>query len=163
VTRIARLADASEEIVAAVLDLNRRNVIALSKLDRVTLGHLISEAFQATFIGNGDAFLLAFDQDAKLSSPNFHWFRAHYGRFIYVDRVVVSEHARAKGLARLLYQDLFDAARSAGQKMVTCEVNVEPPNPVSDAFHAAFAFEEVGRDWLESGKLVRYLVKRTAG
>ncbi len=41
-----------------------------------------------------------------------------------------------------------------------CEVNLEPPNPVSDAFHEALGFTEVGRAAIHDGKkLVRYLVK----
>jgi hypothetical protein len=32
-------------------------------------------------IGNGDAFLIAFDQRAACDSPNFLWFRQRYRRF----------------------------------------------------------------------------------
>jgi predicted GNAT superfamily acetyltransferase len=37
-----------------------------------------------------------------------------------------------------------------------CEVNAEPPNPASDAFHAAMGFAEVGSATLGGGKQVRY-------
>ncbi|TIP69850.1 MAG: GNAT family N-acetyltransferase, partial [Mesorhizobium sp.] len=72
--------------------------------------------------------------------PNFLWFRERYPRFVYVDRVVVAGEARGRGHARRLYEDLFDHALRAGQTIVTCEVNAEPPNPASDAFHAALGF-----------------------
>ena len=63
-----------------------------------------------------------------------------------------------QGLARALYADAFAAARAAGAPVVCCEVNVDPPNPGSDAFHAALDFVEVGRAMLvERKKLVRYL------
>ena len=40
-----------------------------------------------------------------------------------------------------------------------CEVNCDPPNPVSDAFHAALGFREIGRARIvERSKTVRYLI-----
>jgi uncharacterized protein len=105
-----------------------------------------------------DAFLLAFDQDAPYDSPNFLWFRARYPRFVYIDRIAVTPSARGRGLARLLYCDLFDAARRRGHTHIACEVNVDPPNPTSDAFHAALGFVEVGCASIHDGsKTVRYL------
>ena len=120
--------------------------------------HLIGQAFLALRIGGVDAFLLAFDQDAAYDSPNFLWFRAHYPRFVYVDRVVCSLAARRRGHARALYYQLFEAASCAGHRRVVCEVNKDPPNPASDAFHAALGFAEVGTATLHGGgRTVRYL------
>jgi hypothetical protein len=43
---------------------------------------------------------------------------------------------------------------------VVCEVNSDPPNPASDAFHAAMEFSEVGRAAIHHGsKTVRYLAR----
>jgi uncharacterized protein len=115
-------------------------------------------AFLARRIGDLDAFLLAFDQDAPYDSPNFLWFRARHARFIYVDRIVVAAAARGRGYARLLYRGLFDAASQAGHDRVVCEVNARPPNPESDAFHAALGFAEVGSASIHNNsKTVRYL------
>ncbi len=105
--------------------------------------------------GDADALLLAFDRDAAYDNPNFNWFKARYPRFVYVDRIVVAASARGRGLARALYLDLF--ARSAGHERVVCEINAEPPNPASDAFHAALGFAAVGSARLPgTGKTVRY-------
>ena len=98
-----------------------------------------------------DAFLLAFDQDAHYDSPNFLWFRARYPRFVYVDRIVVAIAARGRGYARRLYDDLFEHAAAAGHDRVVCEVNTQPPNPASDAFHAALGFVEVGTASVHDG------------
>ena len=63
-----------------------------------------------------------------------------------------------KGLAARLYDALFDAARAAGHSHVVCEVNSDPPNPGSDAFHFARGFEIVGEAHLDDrGKTVRYM------
>ena len=143
---------------AAILELNNAHAQELSWLDRGRLAQLIAAAFLARRIGHLDAFLLAFDQDAPYDSPNFLWFRARYPRFVYIDRIAVATSARGRGFARLLYRDLFDEARRRGHARVVCEVNLAPPNPASDAFHAALGFVEVGRGSIHDGsKTVRYL------
>jgi len=75
-----------------------------------------------------------------------------------VDRIVVASSARGRGCARRLYQDLFEYAVRAGHERVVCEVNISPPNPASDAFHAALGFVEVGTAGVYDGsRTVRYL------
>jgi predicted GNAT superfamily acetyltransferase len=144
-----------------MLALNNAHARELSWLEPERLEHLVSEAFLARRIGELDAFLLALDQDADYDSPNFLWFRARYPRFVYVDRIVVASSARGRGHARRLYDDLFEHARRAGQQRVVCEVNAIPPNPESDAFHAALGFVEVGTASIHGGsKTVRYLLRR---
>jgi len=104
------------------------------------------------------AFLLAFTADADYDSPNFLWFRERHARFVYTDRVVVAAEARGHGLARALYADLFARAGSDRHSLACCEVNIDPPNPASDRFHAALGFTEAGRATTPACKTVRYLV-----
>ena len=99
----------------------------------------------AVSIGNGAGLLITFDQDADYGSPNFLWFRERLERFVYVDRIVVDGAARGRGYARQLYEALFETSRAAGHDLVTCEVNLDPPNPGSDVFHARMGFEVVGQ------------------
>ena len=99
-----------EALGKALLALNNAHAQELSWLEAERLEYLISEAFFARRIGRLDAFLLAFDQDARYDSPNFTWFRARYPRFVYVDRIVVAPSARGRGCARRLYDDLFEHA-----------------------------------------------------
>jgi predicted GNAT superfamily acetyltransferase len=66
---------------------------------------------------------------------------------------------RGQGVARCLYNAIFDAARQAGHQRVLCEVNIRPANAPSDAFHAALGFAELGRATLKGGKTVRYLAR----
>ncbi len=142
----------------ALLALNNDNAVALSWLECDRLHHLVAQSFRATRIGMVDAMLLAFDQSADYDSPNFLWFRERYQKFVYVDRVVVVPQARGRGYARKLYRDLFVEACKYGHDSVVCEVNSSPPNPESDAFHAALGFAEVGSGSIHNGtKTVRYL------
>ncbi|MBZ9895185.1 MULTISPECIES: GNAT family N-acetyltransferase [unclassified Mesorhizobium] len=146
---------------AAILALNNEHAAELSWLEPERLSFLLGEAFYARRIGALEAFIMTFDQGARYDSPNFLWFRERYERFVYVDRVVVAAQARGRGHARLLYQDLFEHATRAGHALVTCEVNADPPNPASDAFHAALGFTEVGDAVIHGGKkAVRYYVRR---
>ncbi|UCI05076.1 GNAT family N-acetyltransferase [Mesorhizobium sp. B1-1-8] len=158
---IEKVAPADE---AAILVLNNEHAAELSWLEPERLSFLLGEAFYARRIGALEAFIMTFDQDADYDSPNFLWFRDRYPQFVYVDRVVVAAEARGRGHARRLYEDLFDHVRRAGQTIVTCEVNADPPNPVSDAFHAALGFTEVGDAVIHGGKKsVRYFARPTAG
>jgi uncharacterized protein len=148
----------TEPLGQALLELNNAHAQELSWLEPERLEYLVGEAFLARRIGDLDAFMLAFDQNARYDSPNFLWFRARYPRFVYVDRIVVAASARGRGWARRLYHDLFEHAVRSGHDRVVCEVNKIPPNPASDAFHAALGFTEVGTASVDDGsRTVRYL------
>jgi predicted GNAT superfamily acetyltransferase len=149
-----------EAVQAALLDLNNANARETSLLTSLSWHSLIREAFSATCVPGPGALLLAFDQDADYHSPNFKWFHGRFSRFVYVDRIIVAQTHRGQGLAGDLYWDLFERARAADHDRIVCEVNLVPPNPGSDAFHARMGFTEVGRATLDNaGKTVRYLEK----
>jgi predicted GNAT superfamily acetyltransferase len=149
------------DIEPAILALNNEHAEELSWLEPGRLSELVERAFYARRIGDLEAFLLAFDQEADYDSPNFQWFKARYTRFVYVDRIAVAAAARGRGHARRLYEDLFDIAAQKGHDIVVCEVNSDPPNPASDAFHAALGFAEIGSASIHGGKKsVRYFAKK---
>jgi len=159
----------------SLLALNNDHAIELSPLTLTELDLLIRESFFSATINDSDALLIAFDQSSRYQHVNFLWFRAFFEKarqekansektadanFVYIDRVVTSPAARGKGYARALYTDLFQRAKSAGHTRVACEVNLDPPNPVSDAFHASLDFSEVGRAAIHNNtKTVRYLLR----
>jgi uncharacterized protein len=141
----------------AILALNQSSVAETSVMDRAGLQALVDVAFHVGLRGRGrEAFLIALDDRSAHGGLNFNWFRTRYPRFVYVDRIVVAAEARGRGHARSLYGELIAKAQSAGHTLLCCEVNVDPPNEVSLAFHTAMGFEEVGRAALP-GKTVAYL------
>lgn len=155
-----------------LLALNNAHATELSPLTLDRFNHLIQQSFYAVAIGEADALLLTFDQSADYDSPNFLWLRAHFAaaptplgvpinsNFVYVDRIVTAPAARGRGYARALYADLFQRAKSAGHTRIVCEVNFDPPNPASDAFHASLGFQEIGRATIHNHtKSVRYLLR----
>lgn len=147
---------------ARVLALNTAHVVELSPLDEQSLAALLDGSFYAARIGNLDALLIALDENhATYTSPNYLWFRQRYHRFVYVDRIVVADHARGKGYAKRLYRDLMARATLAGHEVLVCEVNSEPPNAASEAFHAFLGFKVVGTATINGGaKTVSYLARR---
>ncbi len=147
----------------ALLTLNNDHARELSPLTAGKWAHLLGQAFLACRIG-GDALLIAFDQEADYDSPNFLWFRERFACFVYIDRIVVAPAARGRGHARRLYEHLFARAAAAEHTSVVCEVNQEPPNPASDAFHRALGFKVIGSAAIHGGaKQVRYFARDLPG
>jgi predicted GNAT superfamily acetyltransferase len=140
--------DADRRDWPATLALNESSVAQLSPMDEPRLAQLVRAACYFRVVEEGGvvaAFLLGFRKGADYDSPNFLWFDERYDDFVYVDRVVVDAAFRGRGLADRLYDDFEAFARGLGVGRVTCEVNVEPPNPVSLRFHERRGFREVGR------------------
>lgn len=105
--------------------------------------------------GRVAAFLLAMREAAPYLNDNYAWFAARFPQFIYVDRIVVGAEFAGMKIGSRLYDDLFGYARSQGIKAITCEYNLQPPNPASQRFHEKFGFKELGRQWVAHGtKLV---------
>ncbi len=149
--------DSSVSLSQALLALNNAHAQELSWLDAGGLRSLVGASFVAERAGLGDALLIAFDEGGDYDSPNFLWFRERYTRFVYVDRVVTNAAARGRGLARKLYAGLIARALDAGHGRIVCEVNADPPNPASEAFHKSLGFQPVGSAILANGKTVTYL------
>jgi uncharacterized protein len=144
-----------------LLRVNNSSARETSMLTRDKLDRMISLARVATLVEPSAAFLLAFAENDEFDRGHFLWFKSRFDKFLYIDRIVVAEDRRRLGLGRLLYSDLFKRAEELGHKSVVCEVNLQPPNPISDRFHAAQGFDEVGRAAIENGaKTVRYLLRR---
>jgi predicted GNAT superfamily acetyltransferase len=141
-----------------ILALNAESVHFLSPLSAQQLEHLHAHAIYHKVVIDSQcvvAFLLALAPGAPYDSINYRWFAARYANFLYVDRIVVSQAARGKGLASLLYEDLFHMARAHGFAQVVCEFDIDPPNPVSETLHRGFGFTQVGTQLVAGGsKLV---------
>lgn len=144
--------------LSEILALNKESVRFLSPLSAPQLEHLHRHAAYHKVILDGKcvvAFLLALAPGAPYDSVNYQWFAARFPNFLYVDRIVVSKAFRGKGLASVLYRDLFDTARASGFAQVVCEFDIDPPNPVSEVFHRRFGFNQVGTQRVAGGsKLV---------
>lgn len=99
-------------------------------------------------------FLLALDPGSEYSSENYDWFEDRGLDHLYVDRIVLGERARNRGIGRRLYDAVFDAAREAERDIVTCEINLNPPNPGSMRFHGRLGFEQTGEQLTKGGEVL---------
>ncbi len=139
----------------ALLALNAESVHFLSPLDAARLRRLHTQAAYHRVVemqGRVAAFLLALREGADYDSPNYRWFAQRYPRFLYVDRVVVARAAQGQGLGAKLYDDIIAVAAASGVAQLTCEFDLDPPNPASARFHQRHGFHEVGTQWLGAGK-----------
>ena len=104
-------------------------------------------------------FLIGLCPGSSYQSPNYRWFCDQYNEFGYVDRIAVTTAARGHGVARQLYDD-FAASLPATTSVMTCEVNILPPNEGSMRFHERLGFRQVGTMSSDAGKKqVAFLLK----
>lgn len=96
-------------------------------------------------------FVIAMLPAAAYDSENYRFFEARAVDHLYVDRIVIDAAERGMGLGAVLYGAVFAAARQQGRREVTCEVNLEPPNPGSLAFHERLGFRSVGTQVTKGG------------
>lgn len=103
-------------------------------------------------------FVVTLARGVDYDSLNYAWFSTRFDAFTYVDRVVVSPAARGRGVGRALYDVVAREATLAGHGRVCAEVNVDPPNPGSMAFHTGLGFHVLAERHNESaGKTVAML------
>jgi hypothetical protein len=102
--------------------------------------------------GTVEAFVLTIREGKDYDSLNYLWFLINFKKFLYIDRVVVSERMQGKGIGKLLYRSVFEHAKEIGVPYVTAEIDINPPNPRSLKFHEGFGFKEVGRQAVANGK-----------
>jgi len=104
-------------------------------------------------------FLIGLRPGTSYASPNYRWFCDNYDDFAYIDRVAVADWARRRGIADSLYKDF--AHSQPGVAVMTCEVNIRPPNAGSMRFHERQGFNRIGSQVIDDGeKEVAYLEKK---
>ena len=145
-----------------VLAINEASVHHLAPLDEAEYGWFLEHAalaWGAEVDGVLAGFVLVLDPGLAYASRNYAWFSERYDAFAYLDRVAIAAAARRRGVGTAIYDAVEADASSRGVPLLL-EVNVEPPNHPSLAFHAARGFEEVGTLAHDGGaKVVRLLAK----
>ncbi|MEM6297015.1 MAG: GNAT family N-acetyltransferase [Myxococcota bacterium] len=154
--------DARSSDFAAALTLNNAAVPAVNPHDAASFEQLLGWAdrtWVADVDGDVGGLLVTFAPGSPYTSANYRWLSERFESFRYVDRVIVCPDHRGAGIGRALYEALESHAKSAGANSLLCEVNIDPPNPQSLAFHAAVGWRPVSDRVLGPGKAVRYLEK----
>lgn len=158
-----QIRDLQRSDIDAVLALNEASVPHVSSISLEEMQWFAEHAhhFSVAIIDENIAgFMIGLRPGLAYSSLNYRWFSDHYDDFAYVDRVAVAEFARRKKVASTLYEDF--ANRLAGEVgVMTCEVNIRPPNESSMRYHELHGFRRVASQETEGGsKEVALMEKR---
>lgn len=147
-----------------VLEINAANVPDVGAADPAHIRHLFDESSIALVceitdeqrssvgnsVGNGAGiagFCILFAPGADYDSINYQWFAEHHPGSMYLDRVAFDDRFQGQGLGTQMYTEV---ERLIGEQhpdvsLFTLEVNIDPPNEPSLAFHRKLGFTEVGR------------------
>ena len=161
-----RVRDLNDSDLAQVAALNAGAVPAVNDL---TDGHLrdVIALCDLAIVGVDErdrvvAFLLSLAPGQPYASQNYQWFESREQSHQYIDRVVVAPQAHGTGVGRALYEHVFARARERGVDQVTCEVNTDPPNPQSLAFHERLGFKRLSEQTTRGGEVTVAMLARPA-
>ncbi len=155
-----------------VLEINAANVPAVGPIDGAQLAFLVEESCVALVaeVGGPPAitvagFCVVLPPGSSYESVNYRWFMDRFDTAWYLDRVALDAAFHGQGMGSELYAAVdreVSARRAAGAALdrLTLEVNVDPPNVASLAFHARLGFVEVGRQQTPYGTEVSLQEKR---
>jgi predicted GNAT superfamily acetyltransferase len=160
------LRDVTPADFPALVEMNRAALAAVSEASLEDMAWFAEVAVYFKVAAEGDAvhgFLIALTPDVQgYPSENFRWFQARYDDFVYIDRIIVAEGARGRGLGQRFYEDLERFARGRATR-ITCEVYTRPRNDGSLRFHARLSFHEVGTLDIGGGKKTVSLLSKPVG
>ncbi len=66
----------------------------------------------------------------------------------------------AKAWPKVFMKPCLTQQRQTGQELIGCEINREPPNLGSEAFHQKMGFDKIAEASLPNGKTVGYWIKK---
>ncbi len=145
-----------------ILALNAASTPAVSEMTAQDLSDIAGWAHRvlvAELDGKPCGFLILIRPGSAYPSDNYAWFEAKYDHHLYIDRIAVSEVAKGQGVGRAFYDEAARIAASVGEQRLTCEVNEDPPNPQSMAFHERVGFRHLHSRMSRHGKIVAMLEK----
>jgi uncharacterized protein len=125
----------------------------------------IADASVITVVADVDGevagFALVLAPGVDYGSLNYRWFSKRYTDFVYLDRVAIAPQFARRGIGRAMYDEVerLAAQTCPGATDFLLEVNLEPRNDDSLAFHARLGFVEVGQQVTGKGTLVSLMAK----
>ena len=138
--------DAGEGDEDFVLALNAACTPAVGDMTREKYRQLRGWSYRVLISEAGGVpagFMILVRPGSAYPSDNYGWFEQTFGRHLYVDRIAVSDAVRGMGVGRALYEHALGLAAELCEERVTAEVNEDPPNPESMAFHAKLGFRHL--------------------
>jgi hypothetical protein len=131
-----------------VLRINEESSPGVSQLTLAGAERLTTDATLA-WVAVADqgiaGYLIAFIGSANYAGEEFAWFKERGRDFVYVDQVALAPSYCGRGVGSMLYSELERWGARRLCRSLNCEVNLDPPNPESLAFHRSYGFIEIGR------------------
>ncbi len=158
----ATLRPAERRDINDILLANNAELPAVSLLDAPKAEMLIDladTALVAEVDGVFAGFIFALPGGIDdFDAMNYRWFEENLDDYLYVERIVVAEGNQGRGIGRAFYDHLIDVS---DRGHLVSEVNTNPRNDASLAFHDRFGFESIGEltygDDITCAKLARVL------
>ena len=149
----------------ALLRLNADNYPAVHTLDQTTLAHLLGfgghHLVAVDPAGAVLGYLLSFPSVSDYDDTEISELRRLVPEsFQYICQVVIAREHRGRCIGRAFYEAVADTARRQGVRLLCCDVNTDPPNPGSLAFHRRLGFAEIGSGIASNGMAIAYLLRR---
>lgn len=122
-----------------IVDINQNALEGVGPLDRESLSLLVKMADQALVLDDdGDiaGFVITLPPRVDYESSRYRWFEERYDDYVYLDRIVVAQTHRRRGVASTLY-DVVEQDQPIA-------LEVYDHNEGSLAFHHGRGFEKVG-------------------
>lgn len=150
---------------AALLRLNLHARPAVAALDETTLSALLAfEGHHFVAVDRTGAvagYLLSFLRESDYDDTEICELRRRLPEpFLYICQLVVAQEYRRQRIGLALYEAVENTARRQGVRILCCDVNTNPPNPESFAFHYRLGFAEIGFGLAGDGTAIAFLVRR---
>ena len=143
----------------AIYTLNQTNAPEVGFLDSLDyLKELLEQSYMNFCVSNDNeiiGLMVCFREGSDYSSKNYKFFKDNENHFLYIDRIVVKEKYRRKGIANHLYSVIEEIATELGLPLC-CEVNILPENKPSIEFHKKLGFIDIGTNDFEENSVVYY-------
>ncbi len=153
--------DAAQADEDFILALNAASTPAVGEMDAQDYRDIAAQACRVLIAeagGEPAGFLILIRPGSSYPSDNYGWFEERFDRHLYIDRIAIDERAKGQGVGRALYDAALKLAAELGEERLTAEVNEDPPNPQSMAFHDRLGFRHLlSRTSPRLGKVVAML------
>ena len=115
-----------DDFLNSIFDLNQLNTPEVGSLDSIEyLKYLLTIASKNFFVLLDNeiiGFIVCFREGSSYSSLNYKFFSKNETKFLYIDRVVIKDTFRRKGIGLNLYQYIESIAMEENMPLC-CEVN----------------------------------------
>ena len=134
-------------LIESLYKFNQENTPEVGSLSSINmLQDLIDMSSNALYFSVKDeiiGFIICLREETNYKSLNYKFFSELEREFLYIDRVIVKQGMRNKGIGKYVYQHIFETIKKENMP-VCCEVNTMPVNKISLGFHSSLGFQRVG-------------------